>query len=456
MFGMARSTAPAEASNPVAASEPLLNRSDPSGTEPRRPFYGWWMVAIAAAIQFLAGGFYGLGFSVYFLPISRDLGLSRTTMSLAFSLRTLEGGLYAPLVGFMVDRYGSRFMMRAGCAVAGLGFVLLAFTHNYLSFMVAFLGLLTLGMNAGVAMPGSVLVNHWFARKRTLAVTLGHLGAEVGGTLLTPLVALLVLTLGWRQAAVISGIAFLVLVPVLTLFVRNTPESVGQHPDGDPPRAPSPTTDEASPATTAATSPPDFAVKAALRTISFWRLAIAIGVRQFSKQALMVHLIPLLVWKGFDEAAAAVLLSIFALSQIPLRIVAANLADRWSMNKVSALAGLAGVGAVTVLLLPNQGWVLTGLLFALLFALAETGNSSGWAVIGEFFGRSNYGQIRGAISFAQSAISLPGAVMAGFIYDQTQTYQTALLPVLCTYLLTFFLFWSLPRPREPVIPASAA
>jgi len=126
-------------------------------------------------------------------------------------------------------------MMRAGAVLTGAGFILLTFTHDFLSFMVVFLGLLVLGINSGVAMPGSTLVNHWFARKRTLAITLAHLGAELGGSVLTPIVALLVLTFGWRQAALLSGAAFLMFVPLLTLLVRNTPESMGLRPDGAPP-----------------------------------------------------------------------------------------------------------------------------------------------------------------------------------------------------------------------------
>jgi sugar phosphate permease len=411
------------------------------------------MVAIAAAVQFLAGGFYGVGFSVYFLPITRDLELSRTAISLAFSIRNLEGGVHAPIVGFLIDRFGPRFMMRVGCVVAGIGFILLSFCFDYLSFMVVFLGILAFGVNAGVALPGATLVNHWFARKRALAITLSHIGAEIGGTLLTPLVAILVLTVGWRQAAVISGLAFLIIVPILTIFVRNTPESVGLHPDGDTPDEPQP--GQKGRAHRAAGGAVEFSVRAALKTVTFWRLAAAIGVRQFSKQALMVHLIPLLVWKGFDEPGAAILLGIFALSQVPLRIGAAHLADRWSMNKVSAMSGIAGIGAALVLLAPSQGWIATGLAFAFLFALAETGNSSGWAVIGDYFGRNSYASIRGAISFVQSAVSLPAPVMAGWVWDTTQSYQLALLPIIACYGLTFFLFWWLQRPVRPaeLVPA---
>ncbi len=153
-------------------------------------------------------------------------------------------GLLAPQSGRGAGRAAGRLpgrpvrpavMMRAGAVLTGAGFILLTFTHDFLSFMVVFLGLLVLGINSGVAMPGSTLVNHWFARKRTLAITLAHLGAELGGSVLTPIVALLVLTFGWRQAALLSGAAFLMFVPLLTLLVRNTPESMGLRPDGAPP-----------------------------------------------------------------------------------------------------------------------------------------------------------------------------------------------------------------------------
>jgi len=430
--------------NPAPRAE-----SSPPPKGPLGAFYGWWMVAIAAGIQFLAGGFYQVGFSVYFLPISRDLGLSRAAMSLAFSLRSLEGGLDAPLVGYLVDRLGPRFMIRAGGILAGLGFVLLAFTHDYLSFMLVFLGFLVLGINSGVALPTSTLVNHWFARKRAMAITLSHIGVEIGGTLLTPLIALLVLNFGWRQAAIVSGVAFLVVAPLLSWFVRNTPESMGLGPDGGPPRAER--NDAADAGAARARAPSDFSVRDALRTGTFWHLAMAIGARQFSKQSLMVHLIPLLVWKGIDEPSAALLLGLFAFSQVPMRIVSATIADRWSMTKVSALAAMAGVGAVTVLLLPENdllGLLGTGVLFALLFALAETGNSPGWAVIGQFFGRRSYATIRGSVSFVQSAVSLPAPVLAGWVYDTTQSYQLALLPVAGAYLTAALLFWVLRNPEE--------
>ncbi len=184
-------------------------------------------------------------------------------------------------------------------------------------------------------------------------------------------------------------------------------------------------------------------------------------MRQFSKQVLLVHLIPLLVWKGFDEAGAAVLLGLFAFFQLPLRIVAARVADSWSMSRVSALSALAGIGGIVALLIPGDDWVVNGLMFVFFFALAETGNSPGWAAIGDFFGRSRYATIRGSVSLVQSAFSLPAPVVAGWVYDTTESYYLALLPVGVSYLLSFLLWWTLRRPAQPpvqtvggIVPAS--
>lgn len=430
---------------PAVVAGPSRSRS--------RFFYGWWIVVIAGAGNLLAGGLYVSGLSLYFLPLSRDLGLSRAAVSLAFTLKSLEGGLDAPLVGYLVDRFGPRFMFVLGGMLAGLGFVLLAFTQDFVSFLVVFLGVLVLGFNFGLGLPLAAAVNHWFVRRRTMALTLTHIGAEIGGAALAPLIALSVVNFGWRTTAALSGITIMVVVPILAFFLRNTPESVGMRPDGEPPL--DAVTRPAGHGGTRSSGSDDFVVRQAIRTVTFWNLAIAIGARLFSKNALLVHLIPLLVWKGFDEQTAAIFLSLFALLQIPLRIVAAYVADRWSMTRVSALAAMSGVCAAGVLLLGEHGWVGTGLLFVLFFALGETGNSPAWAVIGTFFGRANYASIRGSVSFVQTAISLPAPVLAGWIYDTTQSYQVALLAVVGAYLTAFTLFWVCRPPRPLALRESA-
>ena len=65
----------------------MRDRPPTSGTRGQRKiFYGWWVVAAGSALNVLAGGLYWTGFSIYFLPVTRDLGLSRAATSLAYGL----------------------------------------------------------------------------------------------------------------------------------------------------------------------------------------------------------------------------------------------------------------------------------------------------------------------------------------------------------------------------------
>ncbi len=412
-------------------------------------FYGWWIVIIAFVCHALSGGFYSTGMAVYFLPVGRDLGLSRAALSLAFTLRTLESGIDGPLLGMLVDKLGPRSMVRIGGLVAGLGFVLLAFTRDFVSFVVVFVGVLALGMSAGVHHPFMAIINQWFVRRRATAITLGLVGSELGGAVITPLIALVVYNLSWRHAAVLSGILFpLVLIP-LTFFLRNTPESMGLQRDGDPPRKPL----SAATASAATIGPPpaavreDFTVREALHTAAFWHLAVAMGLRMFSKLALQVHMVPLMVWKGIDEPTAALLVGLSALAQLPFRIAGGWLGDRWSLNRVASVACLAGIAAALSLIFGPEGSVWTGAAFVLLFAVAESGNLSGWSLLGHFFGRARFATLRGTLSMVYSPIALPSPTFAGWVFDRTRSYTYALVPFACFYAGSCLLYWFIRRPK---------
>ena len=81
--------------------------------------------------------------------------------------------------------------------------------------------------------------------------------------------------------------------------------------------------------------------------------------------------------------------------------------------------------------------------------MAEGGNLTGWSIIGSFFGRRNFGAIRGSISLFQSLISLPSPVLAGLVFDRTSSYTWAVVPMAGFYLLAALLYWVLRQPKRP-------
>ena len=416
---------------------------------PGRVFYGWWIVAIGCVQDAVKGGLFNTGFTLYFLPVLTELNLSRAATSLPFSLSRLEAALGAPFVGYLIDRFDVRVMLVAGTLLAGIGLILLSLTHSYLLFVLVFIGPLSFGFQAGFNQATLAVVAHWFRRKRGLAMAIVQTGQAIGGVLIFPLVALAVLKLGWRTAAVLSGLSVLLLLP-LVLFIRRSPESMGLLPDGD----------RAVRASALGASAPldearEFTTREALRTPTFWLLAAFHGLRNVPYAGVTVHLVPLLVWKGLDEPTAAFYVGVTALATVVVRPLTGWLGDRRSKQVVGAVGVLLGAAGLVVLAYGDGAWWAL-LLFAVLFSFGDGVNSVTWALVGDYFGRSHFATIRGWISMFQSFASMPAAVYTGWVYDQTQSYTQALIAFVICYGAAAIVLWLVPDPTRPAPVAAAA
>ena len=413
---------------------------------PGRLFYGWWIVIIGCIQDAVKGGTFNTGFTLYFLPVLTELHLSRAATSLPFSLAKLESALEGPLVGYLIDRFDVRLMLVLGTTLAGLGFVLLSLTHSYIFFVLVFIGPLSVGFQAGFNQATMATVNHWFRRKRGLAMSIVQTGQAIGGVVIFPLVALAVLKLGWRPAAFLSGLVVLMLLP-LVLLIRRSPESMGLLPDGERRAFHDPLEGALRPAHRLGDTQ-EFTAREALRTPAFWLLAAFHGLRNVPYSGVFVHLVPLLVWKGLDQPTAAFFVGLTALSTVIVRPLTGWLGDRQSKQKIGAVGVLLGALGLVVLAY-SDGALWSIVCFAILFSFGDAINSVTWALVGDFFGRTNFATIRGWISMFQSFASMPAAVFTGWIYDQTQSYTYALIVFIISYGVAGLILWLVPHPKRP-------
>ena len=134
-----------------------------------------------------------------------------------------------------MDRYGPRPLILMAIVMSGVGHMLLADVQSYYALLVIYLGVVSLSFQAGFMDAPMVIANTWFIRMRTMAMSLISASVNLGGFLLTPLLAWAIQTWGWRSAAFGSGIVFLLAGLPLALLVRRSPESMGLQPDGDSP-----------------------------------------------------------------------------------------------------------------------------------------------------------------------------------------------------------------------------
>ena len=405
-------------------------------------------------VDTLKHGTFNRGFTIYFLPIQEQLGISRAALSLAESLGRLEGGLQGPLVGYLNDRIGPRPMVAAGGILSGLGFILLSFTHSYWYFMLIYIGLMAVGFRVGYNNATIPAVNRWFMRKKSLAMSLASTGRGLGGAVVTPLVALMVFNLDWRRAALVSGIVIIAVVVPLAQLVRRSPESMGLLPDGDttpPASRPNPAPvgpARVGPRVRVRQGSVDFTTREAMKTRSYWQFAIAYGLNNSVNSGVTFQLVPLMVWAGTSQPKAALLVGLLSFASLVFSPVMGWMGDTWSKPKINAVAMVMGVVAMLVLL-SSSGHLWQLALFAILLALSEASNALSWAIVGDFFGRRNYAMMRGWLDLPDQLLSMSTPVWMGLIFDRTGSYYWAVVPLAAMYGLSALFYVTLPRPRPP-------
>jgi MFS family permease len=408
-------------------------------------FYGWRVVAISFLANSLSTGTYYLGFSVFFLPISRDLDLSRTEASVPFSLARIIGAITGPIVGMWIDRVGPGKLLAASAFLGGLGFILLWTAHSYALFLLIFLGVITLGIQGGFDSSTSAAVTQWFIRRRGLALAVSQAGYSIGGGVIPPILALGVAAFDWRLTAVMVGFVMWAVVLPLSTQLRRSPESMGLRPDGLPPSSsgqPVASTGAARAFVSEGVPP-----KEAFRSLAYWMLALSFGFRATVWGAMAVHLVAIMVWKGVEESTAGYLVGVYSFAWMPAVLVMGWMGDRWSKRHIAAIGSFIGALGILLFLLSGQGQAWQVALALILLAPNEACWTLGWAMLGDFFGRRHFATLRGGMIGVMSLMSIGSPLYAGWVYDKTAGYFWVLAPAVAFVALAGALLLIIPKPR---------
>ena len=399
-----------------------------------RIYYGWWILVLGSIITAVGMGILYQGLTVFFLPLKRDLALSSAAVSLLYAAARLEGGFEGPLVGYLIGRFGPRAVILSGASLAGVGLILLSTAESFLTFFLIFVLVVSLGSNAGFYHPVTAAVNAWFIRRRGFGFAVISVASNIGGMVVAPILSYLILSYGWRTGAVISGLVILAVCLPAALPVYRSPEVLGLRPDGDP----APEKKEDAPASPTAVPEANVSVREALRTFKFWVLTLAITLRVMVTTALVVHLIPIIVWKGRDEVTGAYMVSLYSFGTILTALPLGWWGDRWSKPLLSGFGLLPVVAGMLGLVLSSSNFSLY--LFPLGLAVAMATIPINWAQIGDLFGRQSYATLRGIMGVGYGLGTFLSLIYAGWMFDRTGSYAVVFLSFSAILLFTIFLF----------------
>jgi len=94
------------------------------------------MNLVTSIVSGFANGFYGYGISVLFKPLAAELGLTRAAASLAAGVGRLEGNIEAPLIGWLSDKFGPRWVIFTGTCILSIGLTLMSFINSLWTYIV--------------------------------------------------------------------------------------------------------------------------------------------------------------------------------------------------------------------------------------------------------------------------------------------------------------------------------
>ena len=375
-----------------------------------RLFPGWYVVAGAFAVLFLA---YGLQFSygLFVTGMARDLGWSRAETSLPYSVYVLGYMLLSVGTGRATDRYGPRIVITIGAALLGLGWGLSALVTERWHLHLTLGCIAALGMSV-TWVPCNATVARWFVRRRGYAVGLASSGTSFGNFVVPAIAAPLIAAYGWRiaLAALAGGCAALMMVAAR--FMLRDPESHGLSPDGDP-----------LPAVTAPVTGATLAE--AMRGASFWLLTAIYVATWLAVFMPFVHAVAMAEDLGYSKAAAASVLSAIGIGGVLGRLCSGALLDR--LGHIPALIAIFALQVVSFVLFASASALSTLWLAAALFGFAYGGGVTALAPLcAAVYGRAHVATIVGTIFSLTALPSAAGPWIAGWLYDATGGYGPAL------------------------------
>src|SRR5882724_5328944 len=205
-------------------------RKDTATQPPKPARVALNVLALCFALSVLGRGL-GESFTVFLKPISENFGWDRAQAVSVYSLTWLAGGLTAPVVGRLFDRYGPRAVYSLGLLLLGGAFLVASKAQALWQFQLS----VGLAVGIGIAfignVPNSILLGRWFGPRLPTAMAVLYSATGAGVLVLLPASQILIDHFGWRGAYQIFGIvALCLLLPLLMLpwrlFATGSPHVV--------------------------------------------------------------------------------------------------------------------------------------------------------------------------------------------------------------------------------------
>jgi len=384
-----------------------------------RFFYGYIIVIAGFFVMAIIWGAVQ-SFGVFLKPMAAEFGWTRAMTSGAYSMCMFALGLFFIVTGRLNDKFGPRIVVTICGIFLGLAYLLLSQINALWQLYMLYGVMVAIGPSSGFV-PLTSTVARWFVKRRGLLTGLVASGHGAGGLVGPPVAVWLIASYGWRSSYFIIGVIALVLLTLIAQFLRRDPSQKGLRPYGASEVRQEGLVLEAI----------GFSPQEVINTKQFWVFSAMYFCFGFSFNAILVHIVPHATDLGISAVMAANILATVGGLNFAGRIGIGSVGDRIGIKPSLIISFVLVSVSLFCLLLTRDLWMFY--LLAAIFGFGAGGLAALESpAVAELFGMRAHGSILGLVSFAVTTGGAAGTILAGYIFDITDSYYMAFM--LCAVL----------------------
>jgi MFS family permease len=396
------------------------------------------VVGVSTAVNALAWGARST-FALFYVAMLEEFAWGRGPTALGYSLSWLGFVVFAPVAGWLSDRWGTRTVVAGGGVILGVALALTGQVTSLGQYYLSF-GVLGAAGMAGMLIPSTTIVTRWFVRSRGMAMGVLSAGGPGSAVAFYPLNAWLIAALGWRMALVAFGCIVAAATVSLTLLYRE-PAGEDRPAGGADSKASrgTPVTGEA------------WTLRRALRSIRLWAAFAMTGLGVIGFQIMATHQVAHAVDRGFPQPTVVWLFAFAAGCMMAGNLLGGWLSDRVGRGWVFALGtvvAILGIGCLALIRGPQDLpllvlYTVSGFGFGMRIAQLST-------IPADVFAGPHLGAILGVVQAGGGLGGAIGPFLGGWLFDVTGSYGLAFMAACVAVAGSAVAAWFAARPSRTV------
>jgi MFS transporter, OFA family, oxalate/formate antiporter len=404
-----------------------------------KKFYGWVVITMLF-ISYSATTVSTNTLPFFFPELIKEFGWTNAQVVQPAANYFIYIAVFSPIVGLLLVKRSPRFVMTIGMIVSLFCALAFAYMQSYTQFHLIYL-VFSLGITCCGLLPSMVIISRWFKKKRGLATGIFLVGSSAGNMIFPQIASRLVPTQGWRFAAICIAILAAIMSFIPLYFIKNTPEEIGQNPDGV-------SDSEQQAITQAIVAEHTITVNELLKKPIFHVLLLITAAFWFCGFGVLQNLRLYLTDYGFTIQKAANISFLFSMFSIIGKLSFGYFSDKFDKMNILIIATLGLIGGVLSLKLvsinPDFAYLYTifyGVGYSGAFAMIQL-------TVADMYKGESFKKVLSIVNSFDSIGGFAGVALMGYLRTQDGNYGGAMTMLLSICTASFVLALILKKMRS--------